>query len=191
MTDGILILRHLAGFTGNSLIADAVNSAGTRTTPGEIQLYLESLTSTSSASESAIAGSAIARATSTRRSIGVGGSDSLHTSQNASHVELTLKGSWRPIAYALQNTADDRTSRIITKTVDAEIQRQLRDASHTVRPVAADLVSITTDRLFDKRNGSSGDLPDRQRHDVFGPLAGSENAVGLDQFFSDFDDWQT
>lgn len=44
LTDGILVIRHLAGFTGNALINGAVESTGTRTTAAEITDYLNQLT---------------------------------------------------------------------------------------------------------------------------------------------------
>ncbi len=40
LTDGLMLVRYLAGFTGDTLINGAVNSAGTRTTAEEIENYL-------------------------------------------------------------------------------------------------------------------------------------------------------
>ena len=40
LTDGLLILRHLFGFTGDSLISNAISDSATRTTSEDIQLYL-------------------------------------------------------------------------------------------------------------------------------------------------------
>lgn len=41
LTDGILMMRYLAGFTGDALIADAVNLEGVRTTVPQIQEWLK------------------------------------------------------------------------------------------------------------------------------------------------------
>ena len=43
LTDGLLILRHLFGFTGSTLITGAVGGACTRCTAGDIQTYLGSI----------------------------------------------------------------------------------------------------------------------------------------------------
>lgn len=40
LTDGLLMLRFIAGFTGDSLVAGAVNETGTRTTAAEIETWL-------------------------------------------------------------------------------------------------------------------------------------------------------
>ncbi len=40
LTDGLLILRHLFGFTGSTLVTGAVGGACTRCTAGDIQAYL-------------------------------------------------------------------------------------------------------------------------------------------------------
>ena len=48
LSDGLLLLRFLAGFRGESLVADAVNPAGTRTDPAEIVAFLESFTNAGS-----------------------------------------------------------------------------------------------------------------------------------------------
>jgi len=39
--DGILIIRHMAGFTGQALVEGAVDPGGSRTDPGEIKDYLD------------------------------------------------------------------------------------------------------------------------------------------------------
>ena len=41
LTDGIIILRYLAGFTGTSLISGAINEAGNRTSASEIEAWLD------------------------------------------------------------------------------------------------------------------------------------------------------
>jgi len=41
LTDGILILRHLFGFTGDALVADALDPDATRTDPDEILAFLD------------------------------------------------------------------------------------------------------------------------------------------------------
>ena len=43
LSDGLLIVRYLFGFTGELLIAGAVDLGGTRTTPDDIQAYLDTL----------------------------------------------------------------------------------------------------------------------------------------------------
>jgi len=43
LTDGLLIIRRLFGFSGNSLVAGAVSSSATRTDPAEIADYIDSL----------------------------------------------------------------------------------------------------------------------------------------------------
>jgi hypothetical protein len=43
LTDGLLVLRHLFGFTGGTLINNAVGVGCTRCTAGDIQAYLASL----------------------------------------------------------------------------------------------------------------------------------------------------
>ena len=43
LSDGILIIRYLAGFTGQPLVEDAVNPQGGRTEPGEILAYLDGI----------------------------------------------------------------------------------------------------------------------------------------------------
>lgn len=46
LSDGIVIIRHLFGFTGNALTDGAVDSNGQRTDPTAIQNYLTSISST-------------------------------------------------------------------------------------------------------------------------------------------------
>jgi len=41
LTDGLLILRHLFGFTDNALISNAVEGSATRTSAADIQAYLQ------------------------------------------------------------------------------------------------------------------------------------------------------
>jgi hypothetical protein len=41
LTDGILLLRYLFGFTGNSLTAGAIGSGATRTTPAAVKAFLD------------------------------------------------------------------------------------------------------------------------------------------------------
>ena len=41
LTDGILLVRYLAGFTGNSLIANAINSSGTRLTADAVTAWMD------------------------------------------------------------------------------------------------------------------------------------------------------
>lgn len=41
LTDGLLVIRHLFGFTGDPLSQGAVNSSGTRTDSAAITLYLD------------------------------------------------------------------------------------------------------------------------------------------------------
>ena len=45
LTDGLLILRYLFGFTGDALIRDAVGGGATRSTAEEIKTYLDELAS--------------------------------------------------------------------------------------------------------------------------------------------------
>jgi hypothetical protein len=45
LSDGIVIIRRLFGFTGNALTDGAVDPAGQRTDPTAIQQYLDSITS--------------------------------------------------------------------------------------------------------------------------------------------------
>ena len=45
LTDGVLMVRHLFGFTGNSLIDGAVSPNATRTTADEIQTYISQIES--------------------------------------------------------------------------------------------------------------------------------------------------
>ena len=45
LTDGVLVVRHLFGFTGNSLIDGAVSTNATRTTADEIQTYISQIES--------------------------------------------------------------------------------------------------------------------------------------------------
>ncbi|MEO7252943.1 MAG: Ig-like domain repeat protein [Casimicrobium sp.] len=42
-TDGVLIVRYLVGFTGNSLVAGALGATATRTDPAAIKSYLDSI----------------------------------------------------------------------------------------------------------------------------------------------------
>jgi hypothetical protein len=42
-TDGVLVLRYLFGLRGNALIANAIGTGATRTTAGQIELFLQSL----------------------------------------------------------------------------------------------------------------------------------------------------
>ena len=43
LTDGLLIIRYLFGFRGNVLVANAIGSGATRTTPSQIEEYLAAL----------------------------------------------------------------------------------------------------------------------------------------------------
>ena len=43
LTDGILIIRYLAGFTGQALVKSAMGSSATRTTPESVTAYLDQL----------------------------------------------------------------------------------------------------------------------------------------------------
>ena len=43
LTDGLLIIRRLFGFEGSALTAGALGSNATRTDPGEIKNYIDSL----------------------------------------------------------------------------------------------------------------------------------------------------
>ena len=42
LSDGLLVLRYLFGFLGDSLIVSAVTANATRTTATEIESYIES-----------------------------------------------------------------------------------------------------------------------------------------------------
>jgi hypothetical protein len=42
LSDGLLVLRYLFGFRGDSLIDDALTGNATRTTADEIESYIES-----------------------------------------------------------------------------------------------------------------------------------------------------
>ena len=43
LTDGLLIIRDLFGFSGESLVSGALGPDATRTDPGEIQAYIDGL----------------------------------------------------------------------------------------------------------------------------------------------------
>ena len=43
LTDGLLVIRYLFGLTGPSLTTGAIGTGATRTTPADIQLYLDSI----------------------------------------------------------------------------------------------------------------------------------------------------
>ena len=42
LTDGLLLLRYLFGFEGDTLIGGAVSGSATRTTADEVKSYIES-----------------------------------------------------------------------------------------------------------------------------------------------------
>ena len=43
LTDGLLILRYLFGFSGDSLVNNAIGDNATRQTPEQIKTYIESM----------------------------------------------------------------------------------------------------------------------------------------------------
>ena len=43
LTDGLIVLRYMFGFTGDELISDAIAESATRTTAAEIEAYLAAL----------------------------------------------------------------------------------------------------------------------------------------------------
>ena len=43
LTDGMLLMRHMFGFTGQALIEDALGENATRTDPVEIEAHLETI----------------------------------------------------------------------------------------------------------------------------------------------------
>lgn len=43
LTDGVVVLRHLLGFTGNAITNGVIDSAGRRTDPAQITDYLTSI----------------------------------------------------------------------------------------------------------------------------------------------------
>ena len=43
LTDGMLLMRHMFGFTGQALVEDALGENATRTDPAEIEAYLETI----------------------------------------------------------------------------------------------------------------------------------------------------
>ena len=58
LTDGLLLLRFYAGFTGGTLIRNAVNSAGERTSATEIEAYLNQIRRDTDGSQGGAAGGA-------------------------------------------------------------------------------------------------------------------------------------
>ena len=57
LTDGILVLRYLAGFRGDSLINNAVDADATRTTAEEIEAWLATAVTGNGTASSPVAGS--------------------------------------------------------------------------------------------------------------------------------------
>ena len=41
LTDGLLVIRYLFGFTDQALVQDAVDASATRSTPDDIKAYLD------------------------------------------------------------------------------------------------------------------------------------------------------
>ena len=41
LTDGLLLIRHMFGLTGDALIQDAISAGATRTTAAEITAFIE------------------------------------------------------------------------------------------------------------------------------------------------------